>query len=278
VVKKVLSVLIAFTLVFSLSAVESKGDEIAPYIVFSSLEDFLNAYLAAKEGGDIKRFLKSEYAYKLFDITGIKVLYFLTEITENYIIDEIVPNLRRGNVTTNASIKYLSEDADIAIETSEGKTVNITGFLLSVSSFDNEEEMENAWNESLWSNRALNFGSIDEKYRISYRPPSSPILYLHWKSDLNIFWLMFSFQQQETGEFATLSYEDIVGLVRFTEIRVVEITALLSEMFTTSDALLILRAVSGLVELIEEQAERFAIDGEPATADALRILRLVAGL
>jgi hypothetical protein len=47
---------------------------------------------------------------------------------------------------------------------------------------------------------------------------------------------------------------------------------------TTSDALLILRAVAGLIELTDEQAERFGIDSAPATADALRILRIVAGL
>jgi predicted 3-demethylubiquinone-9 3-methyltransferase (glyoxalase superfamily) len=278
VVKKGLSVLIAFTLVFSLSAVESEGVEIAPYIVFSSLEDFLNAYLAAKEGGDIKRFLKSEYAYKIFDITGIKVLYFLTEITENYTINEIVPNLRVGNVSTNASIKYSSEDADIAIETSEGKTVNITGFQLFVSSHNNEEELEDYWNEIQRINEVRSFGMIDGKYDISYVPANASAIYLSWKSDLNYFSLKFSFQRQETGEFATLSYEDIVGLVRFTEIRAVEIAALLSEMFTTSDALLILRAVAGLLELTDEQAERFGIDSEPTTADALRILRIVAGL
>ena len=48
--------------------------------------------------------------------------------------------------------------------------------------------------------------------------------------------------------------------------------------FTTSDALLILRAAMGLLELTDEQAERFAISGGPATADALRILRLAVGL
>jgi hypothetical protein len=48
--------------------------------------------------------------------------------------------------------------------------------------------------------------------------------------------------------------------------------------FTTSDALLVLRAVAGLAELTDAQIARFGIDGEPVTADALRILQIVAGL
>jgi hypothetical protein len=48
--------------------------------------------------------------------------------------------------------------------------------------------------------------------------------------------------------------------------------------FTTADALIILQAAAGLIELNEWQIVRFEIDGEPTTADALRILRLVAGL
>jgi hypothetical protein len=45
---------------------------------------------------------------------------------------------------------------------------------------------------------------------------------------------------------------------------------------TTTDALVILRAVAGVAALTEEEAARFEISGTPATADALRILRVVA--
>jgi hypothetical protein len=48
--------------------------------------------------------------------------------------------------------------------------------------------------------------------------------------------------------------------------------------FTTSDALTILRAVAGVAELTDAQIARFEISGAPATADAMRILRVVAGL
>jgi len=50
------------------------------------------------------------------------------------------------------------------------------------------------------------------------------------------------------------------------------------EPFTTADALEILRAVAGLASLTDAEAARLGISGEPTTADAIRILRIVAGL
>jgi hypothetical protein len=50
------------------------------------------------------------------------------------------------------------------------------------------------------------------------------------------------------------------------------------EPFTSADALIILQAAAGLIELSDEDIVRFEIDGTPTTADAMRILRLVAGL
>jgi hypothetical protein len=46
---------------------------------------------------------------------------------------------------------------------------------------------------------------------------------------------------------------------------------------STSDALAILRAVAGQITLTDAQIAKFGISGEPATADAMRILRVVAG-
>jgi hypothetical protein len=48
--------------------------------------------------------------------------------------------------------------------------------------------------------------------------------------------------------------------------------------FTTAEALTILRAVAGVAELTDAQIARFEISGAPATADAMRVLRIVAGL
>jgi len=53
-----------------------------------------------------------------------------------------------------------------------------------------------------------------------------------------------------------------------------------SEMFTTADALMVLRAATGSVQLTAEQIARFDMDGDGiiTTADALEILRRATGL
>jgi hypothetical protein len=47
---------------------------------------------------------------------------------------------------------------------------------------------------------------------------------------------------------------------------------------TANDALTVLRASAGLIELTAEQKERYGISGTATAADALRILRISAGL
>jgi hypothetical protein len=47
---------------------------------------------------------------------------------------------------------------------------------------------------------------------------------------------------------------------------------------TTADALAVLRAAAGVTTLTGGQRMRYGISGEPAAADAVRILRVVAGL
>jgi hypothetical protein len=47
---------------------------------------------------------------------------------------------------------------------------------------------------------------------------------------------------------------------------------------TTADALMILKAATGLATLTDAEKVRFGISGEPTTADALRILRIAVGL
>jgi hypothetical protein len=51
-----------------------------------------------------------------------------------------------------------------------------------------------------------------------------------------------------------------------------------ADALTTADALTVLRAAAGLIELTAEQAAKFGISGAPSTSDALRILRVAAGL
>ncbi|MDR2559590.1 MAG: hypothetical protein LBC86_08640 [Oscillospiraceae bacterium] len=53
---------------------------------------------------------------------------------------------------------------------------------------------------------------------------------------------------------------------------------IVEEPLSTADAMTILRTVAGLTAMTEEEAARFEISGAPSTADAMRILRVVAGL
>ncbi|MDR2559017.1 MAG: hypothetical protein LBC86_05685 [Oscillospiraceae bacterium] len=53
---------------------------------------------------------------------------------------------------------------------------------------------------------------------------------------------------------------------------------IVEEPLTTADALAVLRAVSGLTALTDEQSARLGISGAPSTGDAMRLLRVVAGL
>jgi hypothetical protein len=69
------------------------------------------------------------------------------------------------------------------------------------------------------------------------------------------------------------AYKDII-ITSFAEVP----WSTISISFNTFDALMILRAVAGVAELTEEEAARFEISGAPATADAMRILRIVAGI
>jgi uncharacterized repeat protein (TIGR02543 family) len=51
-----------------------------------------------------------------------------------------------------------------------------------------------------------------------------------------------------------------------------------SEVFTTADALTVLKAAAGFSSLTAEQAARFGINGTPTTADALYILKVASGI
>jgi hypothetical protein len=229
VVKKVLSVLVAFTLVFSLSAIESAGLEVTiPYAEFSSLEDFLNAYLTAKEGECIGEFVDFGFGWspELTKMTELETFYLLTIVPENFVIRFIQVN------EYFVWVKYLHKDAT----------------------------------PPEWARNARN---------------------VHWDNP----YYNFTFRRDSDNERLRLrTYNMVQSIDREalpSEVRAIDLTDTvavrmlinhLTQPFTTADALTVLRAAAGLLELTAEQAERFGIDSAPATADALRILRIVAGL
>jgi hypothetical protein len=209
-VKKILSVLIAFTLVFSLSATESAGDSLAyAGTHFSSLEDFLNACLMDLDFGDVK-------------LTELETIYLLTVVPENFVIRYI------GVTEYYVKIAYLPEDL---------------------------EALEWLWSYWRYPYFELSFHRIwDDGVFLESRNMARNIRY----------------REALTSEVKAIDLTDTAA-VRM-------LINHLTQPFTTAEALTVLRAAAGLIELTDEQAERFAIDGEPTTADALRILRIVAGL
>jgi hypothetical protein len=78
----------------------------------------------------------------------------------------------------------------------------------------------------------------------------------------------FSFTEE-----ATLAFE-----AKLSEFLGRDIVLINERVLTTFDALTILRAIAGLTAMTDEEMARFGISGAPSTADALEVLRIVAGL
>jgi len=231
-VRKVLVILIMFSLVFSLSAVESAGVEAAiSFVEFSSLEDFLKAYLTAKEGKEINEFIDFEVLVSSEDknivecirFIELETIYLLTEIPENFFVHFVQVN------ENYVWIIYLPKD----FRASEG------------------------------AKYARNMYLGNPYYSLTFTREENEKIYIESHNmEQNI-----SFREARASEIKA------VDLTNTNEIMV-----LLYGELTTADALLILRAVAGLVEFTDEQIARFGIDGVPTTTDALRILQTVAGL
>jgi len=282
--KKILSILLTFLLVFTLSPVESAGDSVVdPYVIFSSLEDYLNAYLTAKEGGSIEEFLLGGYRIEKINLTDFETLHLPTKILENFVI-------RRIEVDEFGIIFWFLP------EYVENLNVNFWSdyphFRLSIRESRSENQIENFLQQSVL---------IDGKYL--YEGTLNFSAWFIWFSDDLRFYLYINLRQQDTEEFKTLiGSEHPRTFVRFAETRTVdlmdedEVRNLIKygERFlrgdvngdvrvTTTDALEILRFIAGLQNVIVGDERALAAadvngDGKIDTADAMEILRIVAGL
>jgi hypothetical protein len=273
VVKKVLSVLIAFSLVFSLSAVEAAGEEPAiSWVEFTSLENFLNAYLTAKEGGDISEFVdfgfllsREKNIIEGINFTELETIYLLTGIPENFFLHKIHVN------EYYTRIIYVCDSIEITEQ--RNSYWGYPYFNLSFSRKKNESPLERSTGDILIDGIIYNrLGTF--KWEVDGKQLSLDIP--REESD----------EVNRTSSIGLIN-EEIRKRIVFTETKTVDLTdtaavrALLDELTATSltsDALLVLRAAVGLVELTAEQAERFGISGVPAASDALRILRVAVGL
>jgi len=140
----------------------------------------------------------------------------------------------------------------------------------------NEEREEGVIEKMFGENVSLLYESQDGRMRV-YSPP--PIWGRNPSSHGD-----FSFPMEIDGYFIVAKYfpEGVAGVVQRDIFRGMTVVSLKDEPWktplTTADALTVLRAATGMATLTEAEVVRFGIDGEPATADALRILRVAVGL
>ncbi|MDR2558872.1 MAG: dockerin type I repeat-containing protein [Oscillospiraceae bacterium] len=286
--KKIIIILMTIILAFSVFTINSKGSEINPYLEFSTLEDFLNAYLIAKEGGCIEELIErgwwpwGENPAESVNFSEFKILYLPTGIPEGFIIDNILIG------GWNINFEYIPESVEVTTNISNN-SFN-TGFTI-------YRDYSLDKHKAAFSSRIINLNNGN--YALWY----SNYVSFYWESDGQILSLGINLRQQDTEEFKELFGDgDVLDLVRFAETRTVDLTdeeevrnlIKFGERFqrgdisasgrvTTSDALEILRFVAGSPNVIEGDERAMAAadvngDGKIDTADALRILRIVAGL
>jgi hypothetical protein len=285
-----LTAVVLFISIFSTTAIESAGSAAVPRVEFSSLEEYLNAYLAYKEGRNISDYIEGGWRIQDVNITEIEALFLPINISENFII-------RRVSIDESISFQFLPKNVNFTKDTFWDAITNNPSFSLSIW-LNRENRID-----SIIQSRGLTADDlIDGKYLAEYYPLYSYMLF-YWQSDSMLLVLHINLHQQHTEEFKKLFGDgDVLDLVRFAETRTVDLTdeeevrnlIRFGERFqrgdisgsgrlTTSDALEVLRYVAGLENVIEgdERAEVAAdvnSDGKIDTADALAILRIVAGI
>jgi len=298
--KKLFSNLIAMVLIiylFSTIAIKSSGSEIFNFIEFSSMEDFLNAFLITKDGGDIEYLIQEglwswgENPAESVNFAKLETLHLPIIISENFIARKITVDERF------IFIEYLPKDVDFTRDTFWDTTRNNPSIYL-VIWLDEEN-----WIEGVLQRRSKTIEDlIDGKYLAQHSIYNSTVTF-NWQLGKMYLGLQINIKQQHTEEFKELFGDgDVLDLVRFAETRTVDLTdeeevrnlIKFGERFqrgdisgsgrvTTSDALEILRFTAGLPNMIEgdERAEAAADvngDGKIDTADAVMVLRRVAGL
>jgi hypothetical protein len=291
--KKMLSILTTLVLVVSLfsstTIISAQASRVFPFIEFSSLENFLNAYLAVKDGRDIDEFLEVSGGGES-SVTELETLHLPINISEDFII-------RWVSINESIIFQYLPKNVDFTIDTFWDARINNPSFSLII--WLNREN----WMEGALQRRGLTADDlIDGKYLAEHDTWNSYMSFI-WQSDTMLLVLQIGLHQQHTEEFKELFGDgDVLDLVRFAETRAVDLTdeeevrnlIRFGERFqrgdisasgrvTTSDAIEILRFIAGLENVIEgdERAEAAADvngDGKIDTADALEVLRIVAGL
>jgi hypothetical protein len=167
---------------------------------------------------------------------------------------------------------------------SEHQTFNVffeseTGEWYVIRFWTNEERSDDVVKRMLGEDISLHYTCRDNRIRV-YSPPESwnhiPNEYgdFFFPIEIDGYYLLTRYVPPKDVCVSTVVLEDIFLSMTVSSFADEPWRTTLS----TSDALLVLRAVAGLAELTDAQIARFGIDGEPTSADAMRILRVVAGL
>ncbi|MDR2572567.1 MAG: hypothetical protein LBD23_20060 [Oscillospiraceae bacterium] len=135
--------------------------------------------------------------------------------------------------------------------------------------------------ERYYEEPILLYQSEDENVKIYAAPqaiPRNPNAFIRFVIDFYGYFIEATYWHEDITDYSNISAEELLGGVTLGTINDLEIMHERRAPLTTSDALTILRAIAGMVTLTDAQIARYGISGTPATADAMRILRVVAGL
>ncbi|MDR2559832.1 MAG: hypothetical protein LBC86_09900 [Oscillospiraceae bacterium] len=223
---------------------QSQGEEAFESLEFSSLDDFLNAYIANKEGRDIVDFVEwqaeatldyesksvaSKNTAENINLTSLEKLHLPIGIPEDFTI-------RRITVSEYGIVfRYLPKDIDVSSDTFWSAMMNNPSFELSILKHDYENVMEAILSQR---NQTVN-DLIDGK--VSFRQPNR----FNWEQDGLLFGLYvpLKFPDAEVQEHRTLNAltnDEILEMVKFTETRTVnllntnEVMALIEDSSTIS--------------------------------------------
>jgi len=289
-VKKILIILIVISF-FSATEIKATGSAVIPWAEFSSLEDFLKAYLTTQENGDIPNYIEGGWDLQYIDLTELDTIHLPVSLPKDFIIRDVTVN------EEYISLIYFPKDVEVTADTFwEALTGNPSVSLIIWLN------LENRINDVLQRRGQTVDDLIDGKYLAQHDTRNSYITF-NWQHGKMYIGLEIYLHQQHTEEFKALFGDgDVLDLVRFAETRTVDLTdeeevrnlIKFGERFqrgdisgsgkvTTSDALEILRFTAGLQNVIagDERAEAAADvngDGRIDTADAVMVLRRVAGL
>jgi hypothetical protein len=255
---KVMKKLLTAALVFVLLATPASAGPLAPIISIYGLEDFLMIRQATEDSNEEDEFIYLPFPYHNAHkvLNREDFLYFLN------LLDSLPIPLPFEKKYTFSSLGY---DYEYNIFRSITFFCDDRGFysfsIIESSFFEIQEE------EQIFLYKTEDGNVIIYDFSENFDSIYSVLLNFYFYG-----YYIFGYYHDENNNTSNFCIE------QFAESLVLGSINDLIPVFTTSDALTVLRATAGLLELTDGQSARLGIDGAPASADALRILRIIAGV